>query len=66
MDWYHWVPIIIFFVVVILDLVLIPYLFFAWGLLQIFPSYEVVHWSYVFSLILLMIAGIIYWFGKRK
>jgi len=66
LDAYHWVPIMIFFAVVILDLVFIPYLFFAWGLLQMFPSYAVVQWLYVSSLILLMIAGIIYWFGKRK
>ena len=66
MDSYHWVPIIIFFVVVILDLVFIPYLFFAWSLLQILPAYGVIHWLYGFSLILLIIAGIIYWFGKRR
>jgi len=62
----YWVPIVIFFVVVILDLVFIPYLFFALSLLQILPPYGVVHWLYVFSLILLIIAGIIYWFGKRR
>jgi hypothetical protein len=66
MDKYHWVPIIVFFGVVILDLVFIPYLFFAWSSLQILPPYGVVNWLYVFSVILLIIAGIIYWFGKTK
>jgi len=66
LEWYHWGPIIIFFTVVILDLVFIPYLFFAWSLLQILPLYEVVFWLYIFSLILLIIAAIIYGFGKRR
>jgi hypothetical protein len=66
LDSYYWVPIIIFFVVVILDLVFIPYLFFALSLLKILPPYGVVQWLYVFSLILLIIAGIIYWFGERR
>jgi hypothetical protein len=66
LDWYHWGPIIIFFTVVILDLVFVPYLFFAWSLLQILPPDGVVFWLYIFSLILLIIAAIIYGFGKRR
>jgi len=66
LELYHLVPLIIFFVVVILDLVFIPYLFFALSLLQILPPYGVIPWFYLFSLILLVVAGIIYWIGKKR
>ena len=66
MDRYYWVPIIIFFIVVIFNLVFIPYLFFAWSLLRIPAQYGVIHLLYISNIILLMIAGIIFWFGKRR
>jgi hypothetical protein len=67
LNWYYWVPIIIFFTVVILNLVFIPYLWFAFSqmLIPAFPS-TVVELLYISSIILLIIAGIIYWIGKRR
>jgi len=53
---------------VIVNLVVVPFLWFAWGYGLIpnpFPS-NVIELLYMSNIVLLIVAGIIYWIGKRR
>ena len=66
MTWYYWVPAIIFFAVVTFVLVVVPWAWFTWSLSSYAPFPVSPELLYIPNVILLIIAGIIYWIGKRR